>query len=273
MMARPSGGMRRAIVADDDPNIRRVVEAALARNFPAADVVLAENGRIALDAMREAPADLLIADLVMPTMDGVALVKTVREDAVLGRTPILVMTALSHCDQRSREVMSFRDVRILHKPFPLGVLMRTVMRQMAGGLPGGIEDDALRTSSRVLDLEELQEDFFNDSDFLAELLECLRLDLPDALDRLENLMRYGDAEAAEIIAHRLRGTAANVRAAPLMRASQQMEEVLRAKDLEAAWAALPAVQSEVERLTEALDKAIRHGSRQGAGLSPSTSGS
>jgi len=65
------------LVADDEPNIRRVFEAALTRD--GYNVLTAENGKRALDLAHANPIDVLVTDLIMPDMTGVELLQQVKQ--------------------------------------------------------------------------------------------------------------------------------------------------------------------------------------------------
>lgn len=67
------------LIADDEPNIRRVLEAMFQKE--GYNVFTAENGRKALDLIKEnRNTDVLISDLIMPDMNGVELLEIVREN-------------------------------------------------------------------------------------------------------------------------------------------------------------------------------------------------
>jgi len=70
--------MARILVIDDDPRtrttIRRVLEGA--RH----EVVEARNGEVGLSLYREEPADLVITDIVMPEIDGIATITILRQE-------------------------------------------------------------------------------------------------------------------------------------------------------------------------------------------------
>ncbi|HOM70703.1 MAG TPA: response regulator, partial [Armatimonadota bacterium] len=60
----------RILIADDEPNIRRVIEAVLTKD--GYEVISAENGKRALDAVStNTDIDVLISDLIMPDINGV----------------------------------------------------------------------------------------------------------------------------------------------------------------------------------------------------------
>ena len=69
--------MRRILLIDDDNQTRGALMLALrAKGF---DVVAAENGQVGLREFHDGPFDLAIVDVFMPGMDGVKLIKTLRE--------------------------------------------------------------------------------------------------------------------------------------------------------------------------------------------------
>lgn len=71
-------GVARILVVDDDKAIRLLLRAVLERRGHS--VVEAENGDEGLRYYRAAPADLVIADIQMPVMDGLQMIKELRDD-------------------------------------------------------------------------------------------------------------------------------------------------------------------------------------------------
>jgi two-component system NtrC family response regulator len=69
---------KRILVVDDDESLRWVTQAQLQQT--GYDVTTAPNGGTALDAIRQAPPDLVITDLKMPGMSGLELLRKIRED-------------------------------------------------------------------------------------------------------------------------------------------------------------------------------------------------
>ncbi len=77
-------------------------------------VLVASNGKAALLQLENEPVDLVIADYMMPAMDGPALVAAMREKADTAAIPVIVMTALPESSVRER----LRDyIAYLRKPF------------------------------------------------------------------------------------------------------------------------------------------------------------
>jgi DNA-binding response OmpR family regulator len=82
----------RVLVVEDDRTVGEIVVRAL--NRTGLTTVLRENGLQALEAAEALRFDLIITDVVMPFMDGLTLVRKLREIPRYKRTPIIVLTSL-----------------------------------------------------------------------------------------------------------------------------------------------------------------------------------
>jgi signal transduction histidine kinase/AraC-like DNA-binding protein/ABC-type sugar transport system substrate-binding protein len=84
---------RTFLVVDDDPETlemhARIVQA---HPGPSNRVLKAHNGREALEIMQRAPVDLVLLDLMMPEMDGFAVLETMRQREALRDIPVIVVT-------------------------------------------------------------------------------------------------------------------------------------------------------------------------------------
>ena len=69
--------MQRILVIDDEPFVQEALKRVLS---PTAAVIVASTADAGLISMREAPVDLVIIDVVLPGMDGVAAIKLIRRD-------------------------------------------------------------------------------------------------------------------------------------------------------------------------------------------------
>lgn len=83
------------LVVEDNENTRLLTEARLKRYY---NVVTAENGSVALDIFYERQIDLIVADIMMPVMDGYELLKHLRENKE--EVPVLFLTAKSTFDDK-----------------------------------------------------------------------------------------------------------------------------------------------------------------------------
>ncbi len=84
--------MSKTIVhADDSASVRRWVAEQL--SDPDLKVVSVADGEAALDVLKESPCDLLLTDLEMPNLDGLALVAAVRDLPMHRFLPVLVLSS------------------------------------------------------------------------------------------------------------------------------------------------------------------------------------
>jgi two-component system chemotaxis response regulator CheY len=105
------------LIVEDDDDIREVVSGALSNE--GFQVYQASSGAHALELLREIPhPSLILADLMMPVMDGWELIKALSQDDRLATLPVVVVSAV---DQDAPH--GFRRVK---KPFDLDELVRIV---------------------------------------------------------------------------------------------------------------------------------------------------
>ncbi|MDB5424203.1 MAG: hypothetical protein JWQ29_1619 [Phenylobacterium sp.] len=109
----PGAAPVRVLVADDNPTNRKVIELMLAA--AGATAISVENGRAALDAWRTATFDLVLMDLRMPVMDGLAAIRAIRaEEASSSRrpTPVIVLSANTSPQDRAASAKAGADGHI-----------------------------------------------------------------------------------------------------------------------------------------------------------------
>lgn len=81
----------RVVIADDDPDIRRLVEMTVTN--AGCDVTVAADGEEALERVREAMPDLVILDVLMPRMDGWEVARALKSDPQTRSVPLMFLTS------------------------------------------------------------------------------------------------------------------------------------------------------------------------------------
>ena len=118
--------MARILVAEDESPVREFVTRAL--QHAGHEVVAVPDGQIALERLAGAHFDLLLTDIVMPAVDGIALaLKATRDDPALR---VLLMTGYPAERQRAFNLEDLID-RVLMKPFSLDDLLAAVRAALA----------------------------------------------------------------------------------------------------------------------------------------------
>jgi DNA-binding NarL/FixJ family response regulator len=105
---------KKLLLIDDDPNLILLVKDYL--EFRGYHVISAENGREALEILREEKPDMIICDVMMPEVDGYSLVQQIRESPQTSSIPVMLLSAKSQSQDRVKGLNIGADVYMV-KPF------------------------------------------------------------------------------------------------------------------------------------------------------------
>ncbi|HEU5099147.1 MAG TPA: response regulator [Roseiflexaceae bacterium] len=136
----------RILIADDDPYIRQLLEAAL--SDAGYDVTSAIDGYELVRLAQDRPPSLILVDLAMPRMDGYEAIRQLRNDTRTAHVPMLILTARTSAKDVVTGFETGADDYIA-KPFDINELLARVkshLRRSAQrpvlnpltGLPGGV---------------------------------------------------------------------------------------------------------------------------------------
>lgn len=115
------------LVIDDELGAIEVLVAAL--EDEGYRVLSASNGRHGLESLGATPVDLVIADFMMPLMDGAEMAREMKKQPSLARIPIIMMSAVSESLLR----MHFSEyTAFLRKPFRVAALLELVHKVLDG---------------------------------------------------------------------------------------------------------------------------------------------
>ena len=120
-----AGGRGRVLVVDDEMSVRDLIGKALSEEHY--DVDMAENGTAALERLRSTPYSLLITDLKMPGMDGLAVIRAARE--MRPGLPVIIVTGHS-TEASAIEAVNLGVVGYLTKPFTMERVVAVAERAM-----------------------------------------------------------------------------------------------------------------------------------------------
>jgi len=118
-----AGEGRRVLLADDNADMRHYVERLLTHAGYRVDAVA--DGREALAAAREHRPDMILSDVMMPEVDGFALLTAVREDKDLRDTPVILLSARAGEEAKVEGLRAGAD-DYLTKPFSARELLARV---------------------------------------------------------------------------------------------------------------------------------------------------
>lgn len=168
------------VIVDDDDEILRFLEAELSSQYK---VYICRNGKEGLQTILKQQPDLIISDVVMPEMDGISLLKTIRNNPNVSHIPFILLTSKAEYKDRIEGLSKGADV-YLGKPFvveELRVHIKNLIetRLLLKGKFSGVRDQAgkIEIAENKSGDERLMErvmnvmnKFLDDSEFNVEML-------------------------------------------------------------------------------------------------------
>src|ERR671939_118344 len=136
--------MANLLIVDDEPGMRQLLSHVFGRAGHA--VRAAENGSKALELLKQAPADLVISDVKMPDMNGIELLRRVREFSP--DVAVVLMTAFATVET-AREAFKLGADDFIQKPFDVDELKLIVERALEK-LALRKENESLRVENEAL---------------------------------------------------------------------------------------------------------------------------
>ncbi len=110
------------LLADDNADMRAYLERLLANHY---DVTAVADGESALRSAREHRPDLIVSDVMMPLLDGVGLLQTIRREEALNGVPVILLSARAGEEARIAGIQSGADDYLV-KPFSARELLARV---------------------------------------------------------------------------------------------------------------------------------------------------
>ena len=118
------------LIVDDSRTMRTVIRKTLGLSgFEVGDCWEAGNGREALDRVRSSWVDLIMTDLNMPVMDGLDMLRALRQDELYGKIPVILVTT-EGSEERLKEARALGIRGYIQKPFHPETLRDVLTRMM-----------------------------------------------------------------------------------------------------------------------------------------------
>ena len=115
------------LLVDDDEDNRELVKFVVARSRLDPELVIAVNGREAIDSIKLKRPDLILMDMQMPVMDGYEAVSIIKGDPLFSAIPIIAFTAQARPEDIAR-TRSLGCVEHYTKPMDPEELLDTIQK-------------------------------------------------------------------------------------------------------------------------------------------------
>jgi two-component system phosphate regulon response regulator PhoB len=137
------------LVIDDEENYRVLARDILARHF---NVLTASDGEEGVRLARNTRPDLILLDILMPKLDGVAACEMLRSYEATRHIPVIMVSGTGSANQRLSAFSAGAD-DFISKPFSASELLVRVQSKIRRVSEGGLEKRTLRAGNLVLDCE------------------------------------------------------------------------------------------------------------------------
>jgi diguanylate cyclase (GGDEF)-like protein len=162
--------MNRILVVEDEPSLRSNLQRLLGIEGFATEG--AENGADALKCMAINKPDLVLSDVMMPVMDGYALLAAMRADPAMSQIPVILLTAMA--DRAAvRQGMNIGADDYLTKPFQRDDVLNAVRTRLERAATQRAESERLAAEARRLRLFDPVTDLPNREAMLERLPHAL----------------------------------------------------------------------------------------------------
>jgi len=130
-------GQAYLLLVEDDPDILKLLDTTL--TFKGYRVVTARNGREGLDVIQGERPAVVIADIMMPKLDGFGLVHRIRINPETRDIPVVFITATYVAPEDREFALNIGATRFIQKPVDLEKFLTTVAELLEQGMPVRIE--------------------------------------------------------------------------------------------------------------------------------------
>lgn len=125
------------LIVEDDPDILRLLDTTL--TFKGYRVVTARNGKEGLDVVQGERPAIVIADIMMPKLDGFGLVHRLRINPETRDIPVVFITATYVAPEDKEFALNIGATRFIQKPVDLENFLTTVAEILQEGVPVSIK--------------------------------------------------------------------------------------------------------------------------------------
>lgn len=200
------------------------------------EVVIASNGREAVEAFESQQFDVILMDLQMPDIDGFEATRIIRGTETLGRIPIIALTAHAFAEDRQRCFDAGMDEHIskpIKAPELKEVLDRFCIAAGQGRAPRNAPYHAIRGNEvfgpnrKIFDLEGLFDRLEGDRGAVKEMVQLFFSEIPAMMAAVRSAALKEDRELLAKHSHTLKGACASFGAIALADLAADIEQAAK----------------------------------------------
>ncbi len=150
------------VIVDDNPMILNTLDEVISSEAGLSVIGRADNGKDAIDMIKDTQPDVVLLDLVMPQMDGITVVENIKKKTSMLKNPAFIILSAVGGEQMTEEAFQAGANYFLMKPFDKDILVNKIRPVRPG--PGKVLEAPLKAATP-------EEAAMNREEYMKEHLE------------------------------------------------------------------------------------------------------
>lgn len=155
------------VIVDDNPMILNTLDEVISSEAGLSVIGRADNGKDAIDMIKDTQPDVVLLDLVMPQMDGITVVENIKKKTSMLKNPAFIILSAVGGEQMTEEAFQAGANYFLMKPFDKDILVNKIRRigkRPVRPVPGKVLEAPLKAATP-------EEAAMNREEYMKEYLE------------------------------------------------------------------------------------------------------
>lgn len=155
------------VIVDDNPMILNTLDEVISSEAGLSVIGRADNGKDAIDMIKDTQPDVVLLDLVMPQMDGITVVENIKKKTSMLKNPAFIISSAVGGEQMTEEAFQAGANYFLMKPFDKDILVNKIRRigkRPVRPVPGKVLEAPLKAATP-------EEAAMNREEYMKEHLE------------------------------------------------------------------------------------------------------
>ena len=155
------------VIVDDNPMILNTLDEVISSEAGLSVIGRADNGKDAIDMIKDTQPDVVLLDLVMPQMDGITVVENIKKKTSMLKNPAFIILSVVGGEQMTEEAFQAGANYFLMKPFDKDILVNKIRRigkRPVRPVPGKVLEAPLKAATP-------EEAAMNREEYMKEHLE------------------------------------------------------------------------------------------------------
>ena len=155
------------VIVDDNPMILNTLDEVISSEAGLSVIGRADNGKDAIDMIKDTEPDVVLLDLVMPQMDGITVVENIKKKTSMLKNPAFIILSAVGGEQMTEEAFQAGANYFLMKPFDKDILVNKIRRigkRPVRPVPGKVLEAPLKAATP-------EEAAMNREEYMKEHLE------------------------------------------------------------------------------------------------------